>query len=181
MVVWWFWHLAKPIQIQEIACKIKTSKHGSTKRYKKRKRMRQAIIIKPVCRDSPVYLYHSLDLPPLGYLAFGSCNCGNLLDPMGATPRTPSPWSCCAFWCQALKTSMLPRTGIFGAIYFNISTFQHQVVDVLLWIPNFLSTPSLIPDSGWYLPSVNQRWNRVAPSWIAHFQSQKSQHVATGS
>ena len=110
--------------------------------------MRQAIIIKPVCRDSPVYLYHSLALPPLGYLAFGSCNFGNLLDPMGATPRTPSPWSCCAFWCQALKTSMLPRTGIFGAIYFNISTFQHQVVDVLLWIPNFLSTPSLIPDSG---------------------------------
>ena len=119
--------------------------------------MRQAIIIKPVCRDSPVYLYHSLALPPLGYLAFGSCNFGNLLDPMGATPRTPSPWSCCAFWCQALKTSMLPRTGIFGAIYFNISTSSggcfaldpklliHTVADSGLGLVPTLRKPKMEP------------------------------------
>ena len=66
MIVWSFWHLAKPIQIQEFACKIQTSKHGSTKRengWDRQSSSNQSVEIPP-CISIILWLSHPWAISP---------------------------------------------------------------------------------------------------------------------
>ena len=176
MVVWWFWHLAEAVQIQKMICNVQTlaTIHPEKKGWDRQ------IIIKPVTDSPCASLSFWIALPPWR-LAFGSCNFGNLLDPMVAPrPGQAEPERCCgnAGKQRAWKTSMLPGTRMDMGIW-----VQH--LNIWWWILGFES------HSRWFLPQC--RWFRTGVDTyppetkdgtglhpqIAHFQSQKSQHVAT--